>query len=151
MEDKLIAHTLSTRQSFGAIKYTGNSSYSVLNGVPSSTVIFDAVNGTLTIPAGNLIKYEIYARAVSGTPVVRIYCGVSLNSNNVYSMIKLSLQSVILSSANIENDAITNNKLGTDVKVGSLAALTTTTKTDVVSAINELKAQIAALNTKVGL
>src|SRR6476661_624610 len=40
----------------------------------------------------------------------------------------------------IANDSITNNMLATDVKVGSLAALTTTIKTSVVAAINELKA-----------
>jgi hypothetical protein len=38
----------------------------------------------------------------------------------------------------VKNDGITDGKLGTDVKVGSLAALNTTIKTDVVSAINEV-------------
>lgn len=35
-------------------------------------------------------------------------------------------------------NSISNSELGTDVKVGSLAALTTTVKTDAVSAINEV-------------
>jgi hypothetical protein len=37
----------------------------------------------------------------------------------------------------IPDDTLTNAKLGTDIKVGSLAALTTTDKTSVVAAINE--------------
>lgn len=37
----------------------------------------------------------------------------------------------------IPDNSLTNTKLGTDIKVGSLATLTTNAKTDVVSAINE--------------
>jgi len=43
----------------------------------------------------------------------------------------------------IPNDSITNQKMSTDVKIGSLAALDTTIKTDVVSAINEVAGLVA--------
>ena len=46
----------------------------------------------------------------------------------------------------IANGAIDNTKLATDVKVGSLAALTTSSKASVQSAINEL---VAAMLLKV--
>jgi hypothetical protein len=47
-------------------------------------------------------------------------------------------------SADIADGAITNAKLATDVKVGSLATLTTTEKASVVGAINEIDAAAGA-------
>lgn len=44
-----------------------------------------------------------------------------------------------VSGGSVPDNSITNTKLGTDVKVGSLALLNTTVKTDVVSAINEVE------------
>jgi len=59
----------------------------------------------------------------------------SSSSDNVGDQIELILQA---GSGTIPPDGtITNAKLATDVKVGSLALLDTTDKTDVVSAINE--------------
>lgn len=49
-------------------------------------------------------------------------------------------------AANMPDDgAITNAKLATDVKVGSLATLTTTAKASVVGAINEVNAKVATV------
>lgn len=45
-------------------------------------------------------------------------------------------------TSQLKDAAVTNAKLATDVKVGSLAALTTTTKASVVAALNELDAQL---------
>lgn len=56
----------------------------------------------------------------------------------------------LLGGANIGSSAITNAKMSRDVKVGSLAALNTTAKTDVTSAINEVSnrtGSLASLNT----
>ena len=51
-----------------------------------------------------------------------------------------------LGSGSLPGDAtITDTKLGTDVKVGSIAALTTTVKTSVVAAINSLVTDTGAL------
>jgi hypothetical protein len=44
-----------------------------------------------------------------------------------------------ISTVKISQNTITNSRLGVDVKVGSLALLTTSVKTDVVSAINEIR------------
>jgi len=47
---------------------------------------------------------------------------------------------IVLDPLVIPDNSLTNAKLASDVKVGSLAALTTTVKTDVVNAINEIVA-----------
>jgi microcystin-dependent protein len=47
----------------------------------------------------------------------------------------------------VADDSITDAKLATDAKVGSLATLTTTAKTSIVAAINELVTSIAACYT----
>lgn len=52
-----------------------------------------------------------------------------------------------IGSAQITDGSITNNDLATDVKVGSLATLTTTTKSNVVAAVNEVRSN---LNTHTG-
>ena len=44
-----------------------------------------------------------------------------------------------ITAVEIADGTLTNAKLASDAKVGSLAALNTTAKSDVVSAINELK------------
>lgn len=49
-----------------------------------------------------------------------------------------------IGSAQITDGSITNNNLATDVKVGSLATLTTTAKTSVTAAVNEVKASADA-------
>lgn len=50
----------------------------------------------------------------------------------------------LTAEAAISDKAITNAKLADDVKVGSLATLTTTAKASVVAAINEVNAKAAA-------
>ncbi len=65
--------------------------------------------------------------------------------SGAYATVEVALQAFEAGgSGTIPPDGtITNGKLATDVKVGSLAALSTTVKTDVVSAINE---DVANLN-----
>lgn len=46
----------------------------------------------------------------------------------------------------ITDNSLTNSKLGTDIKVGSLASLTTTQKGSVVGAINEIDLDVVSLN-----
>lgn len=51
-----------------------------------------------------------------------------------------------VSVGTVSDLAVTNAKLATDVKIGSVAALTTTSKASVVGAINELDAEIGTLS-----
>lgn len=50
----------------------------------------------------------------------------------------------------VKAKAVTSAKLADDIQVGSLATLTTTAKTTVVAAINELVTRVAALETAGG-
>lgn len=49
-----------------------------------------------------------------------------------------------IGSSQITDGSITNNDLATDVKVGSLSALTTTTKSNVVAAVNEVRSNLSS-------
>jgi hypothetical protein len=51
-----------------------------------------------------------------------------------------------VSVGTVSDLAVTNAKLATDVKIGSVAALTTTSKASVVGAINELDAEIGTIS-----
>lgn len=61
-----------------------------------------------------------------------------------YSLTDLKDQIDALVLGELPAGSIDNTQLDTDIKVGSLAALTTTVKTDITSAVNEVKdAQVA--------
>lgn len=85
--------------------------------------------------------------AIIGTPVIN-----GVNGTTVKDQLA-SLKSLITSVAlgQIPDDSLTNVKLGSDVKVGSLANLTTDNKLSVVEAINEHETQINSLDAKVDL
>ena len=57
----------------------------------------------------------------------------------------IDLVAASLTLGGVSDSSITNNKLGNDVKVGSLAGLSTTQKSSVVAALNELHAAIGDL------
>lgn len=133
---------LSSLQSFGIGTYSGNISYTQLASLPKISVRFDALTEPLELPAGSYVKYEIYARYLNNAATFRLFCGITVNTVHVYSMIQLNLQSVAIDASNLENNSVTNEKLGTDIKIGSLAALNTINKTDIVSAINEIFARL---------
>lgn len=79
--------------------------------------------------AGDIPLYAIRVNALATTPA-------STTDKRVYATI-----------TNIDN-SITNAKLATDIKVGSLASLTTSVKTSVVAAINEIQSALAGkINT----
>lgn len=55
-----------------------------------------------------------------------------------------------VSVSGVSDGVVTNAKLATDVKVGSLASLTTSTTSNVVAAINELVLDVEVVSAKVG-
>lgn len=68
-----------------------------------------------------------------------------VNGNTVYAQLvdlKGIIDDVVL--GDIPDDSLTNAKLDTDIKVGSLASLTTTDKSNVVSAVNENASNLSA-------
>lgn len=56
------------------------------------------------------------------------------------------VNSKAVSVGTVSDEAVTNAKLATDVKIGSLASLTTTSKASVVGAVNELDAEIGTIS-----
>ena len=89
--------------------------------------------------------------STSGTEILGARAITGVTGATAYAQIgdlKTQIDGVVLGS--IPDDSLTNAKLGTDIKVGSLAALTTTDKTSITNAINELvtttSATTSALN-----
>lgn len=76
---------------------------------------------------------------ISATDGAGLYQVTQLYDGNGEVEVKIATSG----SATPIDGTITNAKLATDVKVGSLATLTTTAKTSVVAAINELVAKTA--------
>lgn len=81
-----------------------------------------------------------------GTPAdgVTVYSALSVlkyvdESGAVHEVV--TDQNIDVATADIQDGAITNGKLATDVKIGSLASLTTTETASVIGAINELDAE----------
>jgi hypothetical protein len=65
--------------------------------------------------------------------------GTGIPSTDLASAVQTSLGKADTALQSIADDSVTNAKLGTDVKVGSLAALNTSEKGSVVGAINEVR------------
>jgi hypothetical protein len=72
------------------------------------------------------------------------------NTEINFVVLKNAQQSITLADGTqIMDNSVSNAKLMPDAKVGSLAALTTTAKSDVVSAVNELKSAINTNTTNI--
>lgn len=97
------------------------------------------INDTL-IPA-----LESITDGSSGADQIGATSITDLTGNTVQALLE-SLKDLVDTQLPTPDGSITNAKLATDVKVGSLAALTTTDKSSVVAAVNEHLAE-NALNT----
>lgn len=89
------------------------------------------INSTTPSSSGTEI---LGARAITGVTGATAYAQIG--------DLKTQIDGVVLGT--IPDNSLTNVKLGTDIKIGSLAALTTTDKTSVVNAINELVTTVSA-------
>jgi hypothetical protein len=139
----------------------GNQIVELTNSVTIST------NGTTNIPIGissynsttdtlhviymnGLQDSTNYSLNTNSTSIDLIGWTVNIGDTVYFQVLKniTNLVSPALTSGSLLTDSsVTNLKLATDAKVGSLATLTTTNKTDAVSAINENK---VLLNTSIG-
>ena len=96
---------------------------------------FNKVADILQVPGG-----LIYVTATDGAGIYRVT--QVYDATTKAAAVKVAYAGT---AANMPEDgAITNAKLATDVKIGSLQTLTTATKTSAVAAINELAAKVAA-------
>lgn len=97
-----------------------------------------SVGNATAIAAGVIVNADISASAAIDAS--KIANGLVSNAefqylDGVTSSIQTQINNVVLGQ--IPDNSLTNIKLATDIKVGSLAALTTTDKTSVVASINE--------------
>ncbi len=99
-----------------------------------------------------------YIIAVKPHPAEKINLYEALNAGYFLVASQLSSYARVLKlekrfpvkAADIADNAVTADKLGSDVKVGSLADLTTRDKSSVVAAINELRLRVDELTAKLG-
>jgi hypothetical protein len=89
------------------------------------------------------IKYEISEDGETITKISGTWENGTLFNFIAFKNVK-DVPVNMIDASLIPSGAITNAKLAADVKVGSLSLLETTAKTDVVSAINDLKAYVDA-------
>lgn len=103
------------------------SAKTLIDGKPDTANIYTKaeINSTTPTTSGTEI---LGARAITGVTGVTAYAQIG--------DLKTQIDGVVLGT--IPDASLTDAKLGTDIKIGSLAALTTTDKTSVVNAINEL-------------
>jgi hypothetical protein len=112
----------------------------------SSDVLFVYVNSTYAEEGRD---YNINANNTSIDKIGGSFTG-NPNTEINFVVLKNAQQSITLADGTqIMDNSVSNAKLMPDAKVGSLAALTTTAKSDVVSAVNELKSAINTNTTNI--
>lgn len=78
-----------------------------------------------------------------GATALNAFSGETVQA--ILEYLKTQVDGVVLGE--IPDNSLTNAKLGTDIKIGSLATLTTTEKSNVVGAINEIDGEIVTVAT----
>lgn len=102
----------------------------------------DYINNTLVAGLNNAETTKSGAEKIGSAPISMV------TGATVYDQIKnLKEQIDGVSQGAVTPGSITDEKLADDVKVGSLTSLTTTAKSSVVGAINELDAEIGDVST----
>lgn len=110
------------------------------------TALNDIIN-TLNELITTLGKVTLLQSGAENIGSPRIYEGDTTSIQTIYGqLIKLRDEIIDVSQTGLSDDSVTNAKLATDIKVGSLASLTTTNKTSVVNALNEIKTLITNLS-----
>lgn len=122
---------------------TGLDAAKIANGSVSNAE-FQFLDGLTSAVQGQLdSKAPLASPALTGNPTVPTQSAGN-NSTRIASTAYVDLAVAAVSGGAIADLSVTDAKLATDVKVGSLAALNTTVKTSVVAAINEVKATASA-------
>ena len=79
----------------------------------------DLLNTNVSYPTGTLLTIEVYACLGDGdstSTTIQIGCGIEKDSSNIYSYLQFNYQSVMISTDQIADGAITRNKLAQEVK-----------------------------------
>lgn len=121
------------------------------------SAIEDAINKfSQSITDGDSGADNIKATAISTSPetvqgilewIYSALQNVTLGQIPNETITNLKLVNETITYLKLANNTITNGKLATDIKIGSLASLTTSTKSSIQAAINELVTSISTINT----
>ena len=102
-------------QTFAYIQSNGDNSYSNLNEL-IFTLKFNNLNVETKFNAGQTLKIEIFTKQNDQQNLItRFYCGVNLQNIDKYCFSGLNLQAVEISSNQIADNSITENKLSVDL------------------------------------
>ena len=133
-----------------------NNNFNLLSGVNGSSEIgiTSLIDGTPTnlnsflTSLYSLVVKNIGDETIGGTKTFSSSPIVPTPTQNGHATSKqyVDLLAASISQGAVADNSITNNKLGSDIKVGSLAGLSTTSKSTLVSAINELVANINSIS-----
>lgn len=96
------------------------------------------IDDLLSIQAGDSGARNIGVEPIEGLPGATVF--------EVLSSVKQALTTIVLGT--VPDNTINNDKLTTDIKIGSLASLQTGAKADITSSINELLNMITTLETE---
>lgn len=135
---------ISSNQSFGEKSY--NSGFN-----SEDIVVYTDLATNETYPIGTLVAIELFKKqAQSSSLTTTYYCGVEIDGANVYSFVEFNFANTRINTNQIEDGAVTKQKLSSDLqdsidKIGT-ASLNTTAQ-DLSGAVNELNATIGDIDT----
>lgn len=102
---------ISTQQSFASKSYTTDLSSE------DFVVYTDALTSETTYPIGSQIAIEIYKKQDTATSLTTdYYCGVDIDGAGVYSFVEFNFANVNINTEQIEDGAVTKQKLSQDVQ-----------------------------------
>ena len=102
---------ISTQQSFASKTYTTDLSSE------DFVVYTDALTSETTYPIGSKIAIEIYKKQDTATSLTTdYYCGVDIDGAGIYSFVEFNFANVNINTEQIEDGAVTKQKLSQDVQ-----------------------------------
>jgi hypothetical protein len=103
---------ISTQQSFGEMAYTANTlTYESLQ------IFTNALTGTEQYPIGTLLKIDLFTKFDTAHTVTNtICCGVTVDNASVYSYVQFNFTNVSIDTNQINDGAVTIEKLSADLQ-----------------------------------
>ena len=131
---KIGTRYISSNQSFGLDRYTGNSDYMLVN-EKTLSIIFDNLVGVESFPEGTTLSIEIFAhQGTSGDAfTMRVFCGANILGDYTNSFAALAFNQTSISTSQIADKAITKPKLSQDLQDEIQQCVDGLTKSELVS------------------
>jgi hypothetical protein len=141
IEQVLSSHGLSGKK--GLIQRTGSVTLAVAGSTATIPVAYTAATEALFVFQGGTLILSPAQYTVSGTTVTKV--GTAWDKGTILDFAVIggsATPAATFDGSLLSNGTVTNLKLHTDAKVGSLATLVTTDKSSAVAAINELQTNV---------